>query len=74
MPVVDALDSGQITREEFIEDGPILQLARSLSLKESEHMHHVLALLSQGSSLNEVLHDSKISPHIERARHERINH
>jgi oligoribonuclease NrnB/cAMP/cGMP phosphodiesterase (DHH superfamily) len=71
MPVVDALDSGQITREEFIEDGPILQLARSLSLRESEHMHHVLTLLSQGSSLNEVLQDSKISPHIERARHER---
>ena len=71
MPVVDALDSGQITREEFIEDGPILQLARSLSMNESEHMQYVLSLLSQGASLNEVLHDSKISPHIERARQER---
>ncbi len=71
MPVVDALDSGGITREEFIQDGPILQLSRSLSLNEPEHMQHVLTLLSQGASLNEVLHDSKITPHIERARKER---
>tara|TARA_Y100000766_G_scaffold112496_1_gene96462 strand:+ start:57325 stop:58320 length:996 start_codon:yes stop_codon:yes gene_type:complete len=71
MPVVDALDSGRITRDEFIEDGPILQLSRSLSLREPEHMQHVLNLLSQGASLTEVLQDSKIVPHIVRARAER---
>ena len=71
MPVVDALDSGQISREQFIEDGPILQLARSLSLRELEHMHNVLTLFSTGNSLQQVLSDSSIRPHIERAKVER---
>lgn len=71
MPIVDALDSGQIRREDFIEDGPVLQLARSLSLRETEHMHHVLLLFSQGATLAEVLSDQKIVPHIARARDER---
>ena len=72
MPIVDALDSGQIRREDFIEDGPVLQLARSLSLRETEHMHHVLNLFSHGASIAEVLGDEKIKPHIKRARDERI--
>ena len=72
MPVVDALDSGQITREEFLDDGPILQLARSLSMRESEHMHHVLGMFSKGATLAEVLHDSAISKHIARAKEERV--
>lgn len=72
MPVVDALDSGQISRAEFLEDGPILQLARSLSLREIDHMHHVLNLFSKGSTLSEVLKDADISPHIKRAKEERV--
>ena len=72
MPIVDALDSGQIRREDFIQDGPVLQLARSLSLRETKHMHHVLNLFSQGASLAEVLADEDIIPHITRARDERI--
>ena len=71
MPVVDALDSGQISREQFIEDGPILQLARSLSLREQVHMHNVLELFSTGYSLHQVLSNPSIQPHIERARVER---
>ena len=71
MPVVDALDSGQITREEFLEDGPILQLARSLSMRETEHMQLLLSMLSKGARLADILADERIQPHVNRAKEER---
>ena len=71
MPVVDALDSGQISREDFIADGPILQLARSLSMRETEHMQLLLTLLSKGTQLADVLADERILPHVNRAKEER---
>ena len=71
MPVVDALDSGQISREDFIADGPILQLARSLSMRETEHMQLLLTLLSKGTRLADVLADERILPHVNRAKEER---
>jgi len=71
MPVVDALDSGQISREAFMKDGPILQLARSLSLREPDHMYRLLDMLSKGLQLSEVLADQAIAPHVKRAKSER---
>ena len=71
MPVVDALDSGQISREAFIADGPILQLSRSLSMREPEHMQRLLDMLAQGMRLADVLADEDILPHVARAKKER---
>jgi oligoribonuclease NrnB/cAMP/cGMP phosphodiesterase (DHH superfamily) len=71
MPVVDALDSGQISREDFLADGPILQLARSLSMRETDHMQLLLELLSKGTLLADVLADERIRPHVQRAKIER---
>jgi oligoribonuclease NrnB/cAMP/cGMP phosphodiesterase (DHH superfamily) len=71
MPVVDALDSGQISREEFMEDGPILQLSRSLSMREPEHMQRLLGMLAIGTRLVDVLAHPDIAPHVSRAKQER---
>jgi oligoribonuclease NrnB/cAMP/cGMP phosphodiesterase (DHH superfamily) len=72
MPIVDALDSGGISKEDFLADGKVLQLSRSLSLQHPEHLQNVLNLLSSGLSLKEILQDEKISQHVDRAKSDRI--
>ena len=44
MPLVDDLDSGGISLETFLEDGPLLQLSRTLSYSDVDYMHHLLSL------------------------------
>ena len=61
MPLVDDLDSGGISLSEFMEDGPVIRLSRSLSLKDKNHMQVVLNQFAEGESL-----DSIISSHQER--------
>ena len=62
MPIVDALDSGQISLKDFLEDGPIIRLSRSLSLREPEHMENVLNQFATGMKLDEILsyHEDKL--------------
>jgi hypothetical protein len=72
MPIVDDLDSGGISKEDFLADGKILQLSRSLSLKHPEHLQHVLDLLSKGVLLKDLLQDKKISKHVDKAKSDRI--
>ena len=59
MPIVDALDSGGISLADFMEDGPIIRLSRSLSLSDPEHMQMVLNQFASGLSLTEILHSHK---------------
>ena len=61
MPLVDDLDSGGISLSEFMQDGPVIRLSRSLSLKDKNHMQVVLNQFAEGESL-----DSIISSHQER--------
>ena len=72
MPIVDDLDSGGISKEDFLADGKILQLSRSLSLKHPEHLQNVLDLLSKGVILKDLLRDKNISKHVDRAKSDRI--
>jgi oligoribonuclease NrnB/cAMP/cGMP phosphodiesterase (DHH superfamily) len=72
MPIVDDLDSGGISKEDFLADGKILQLSRSLSLKHPEHLQQVLNLLSNGVKLKDILQDKNISKHVDRAKSDRI--
>ena len=72
MPIVDALDSGGISKEDFLADGKVLQLSRSLSLQYPEHLQNVLNLLSSGVSLKDLLQDERISQHVDRAKSDRI--
>jgi oligoribonuclease NrnB/cAMP/cGMP phosphodiesterase (DHH superfamily) len=72
MPIVDDLDSGGISKEDFLADGKILQLSRSLSLKHPEHLQNVLDLLSNGVILKDLLQDKNISKHVDKAKSDRI--
>ena len=72
MPIVDDLDSGGISKEDFLADGKILQLSRSLSLKHPEHLQNVLNSLSNGVILKDLLQDKNISKHVDKAKSDRI--
>jgi len=72
MPIVDDIDSGGISKEDFLADGKILQLSRSLSLKHPRHLQNVLDLLSSGVRLKELLQDKNISKHVDKAKSDRI--
>lgn len=71
MPVVDALDSGAITKEDFLADGEVLQLSRSLSLQQPQHLQRVLNFLANGAALAEILADEEISQFVSKAKSER---
>lgn len=55
MPIVDALDSGGISLDDFLEDGPIIRLSRSLSLTNESHMQNVLNQFAAGMKLEDIL-------------------
>jgi len=71
MPIVDALDSGKISLEEFLADSPVLQLSRTLSLREEEYMQKVLGLFASKKSISEILSDEGVSNHISRVAKQR---
>ena len=59
MPIVDDLDSGGISLEDFMQDGPVIRLSRSLSLSAPEHMQVVLDQFASGLPLEEILQSHK---------------
>ena len=63
MPLVDDLDSGGISLSEFMEDGPVIRLSRSLSLKDKNHMQVVLNQFAEGESLESIIssHQERLS-------------
>lgn len=71
MPIVDALDSGKISLEEFLTDSPVLQLSRTLSLREEEYMQKVLELFASKKSMSDILSDEDVSKHISRVANQR---
>ena len=50
MPVVDALDSGGISKEDFLADGPLLQLSRTCTSRDPQYMMHLVHLLANGAT------------------------
>ena len=60
MPVVDALDSGGITKEAFIEDGPLLQLSRTCTSRDPTYMLHLVELLTSGASFETIVADEDV--------------
>ena len=63
MPLVDDLDSGGISLSEFMQDGPVIRLSRSLSLKDKNHMQVVLNQFAEGESLDNIIasHQERLS-------------
>ena len=73
MPMVDALDSGGITREDFIQDGPVLQLSRTLSSTDDVYMQHLLHLFSTCTGLSDITNDKVVSERMKSAQDQRID-
>ena len=71
MPIVDALDSGQITLDEFLADGPILQLSRTISLKNLEYNHQLLELFAEGNTIQEILSNKLVKQQLSKVIDER---
>ena len=71
MPVVDALDSGGITKEAFLADGPLLQLSRTCTSRDPEYMLHLVNLLANGASYEVLLEDSVVKQRCRQAAAER---
>ena len=68
MPLVDDLDSGGISLETFREDGPLLQLSRTLSYNDAEYMHHLLNLFLTCTSMEQIYNDKVVQERMEFAR------
>lgn len=60
MPFVDDLDSGGISIETFLEDGPLLQLSRTLNYNDTAYMHHLLSLFQTRSSMADIYGDKLV--------------
>jgi len=71
MPIVDALDSGQITLKDFLEDGPVLQLSRTISLKNIDYTKKLLELFSRGDSIEKILSHELVEQEVSRVSSER---
>jgi hypothetical protein len=57
MPVVDALDSGGISKAMFLEDGPLLQLSRTCTSRDPAYMDRLVDLLTQGATFETLIDD-----------------
>ena len=55
MPFVEALDSGGITLQEFVEDGELMCFSRTLSQTEPEYMLDIVNMLAAGSTIDEIM-------------------
>ncbi len=71
MPVVDALDSGGITKEAFLADGPLLQLSRTCTSRDPEYMLHLVNLLANGASYEVLMDDSVVKQRCRQAAADR---
>ena len=71
MPVVDALDSGGISKEFFLEDGPLLQLSRTCTSRDPAYMEHLVDLLAGGADFDALMADSVVEQRCRQAREER---
>ncbi len=71
MPIVDALDSGGIALEAFLEDGPVLQFSRTCTSSDPDYMTHVVELLANGADIDEVLQDKTVTARLSVVREQR---
>ncbi len=71
MPVVDALDSGGISKETFLEDGPLLQLSRTCTSRDPAYMQHLVDLLAGGADFQALMADPVVSERCQRVKDER---
>lgn len=70
MDMVDRLDSGKITLDEFLSDDDTIWLARTVSSKEQDYTLSLLDMLSGGMSVEDIVRDDRVAERITRVRHQ----
>lgn len=71
MPLVDAIDSGRLDRETFLADGPLLCLARQMTIHEPALLHAVARHLAAGGTVETLLALPVVCDAINAARKDR---
>ena len=64
MPMVDALDSGQISKEQYLSDNSIQWLSRTISLEDKSYTHLILKWICEGHSVDSILSNSIVQEKI----------
>jgi oligoribonuclease NrnB/cAMP/cGMP phosphodiesterase (DHH superfamily) len=70
MDMVDRLDSGRISHEEFLSDHPIIWLSRTVSTSHPEYTHRLLEKLVAGEDLESIMADPSVVARIAERRRE----
>ncbi len=55
MPMVDRLDGGKITRQEFLSDHPIIWISRTINAANQEYCKLLLTEISKGIAPNDIV-------------------
>lgn len=64
MDMVDRLDSGKISHEEFLSDHPVIWLSRTVSASYPEYTHGLLEKLVAGDDLESIMEDASVAVRI----------
>jgi len=73
MDMVDRLDSGRISHEEFLSDHPVIWLSRTVSASYLEYTHGLLDKLVAGEELSSIMADPSVKARIANKRLEQEN-
>lgn len=73
MDMVDRLDSGRISHEEFLSDHPVIWLSRTVSASYPEYTHGLLEKLVAGEELSSIMADPSVKARIANKRLEQEN-
>jgi len=71
MRMVDRIDGGKITEEEFFSDDPVLWLSHTVSASDAEYTLGLLDWLVEGRALESIMAEPAVQKRIERKRQER---
>ena len=70
MYMVDRLDGGRISKEEFLSDDEIIWLSRTVTSSDQNYTTNLLNKLVDGESVMEIVKDSEVALRIQKKRNE----
>ena len=70
MYMVDRLDGGRISKEEFLCDNEIIWLSRTVTSSDQEYTSSLLNKLVDGESVSKIVKDSEVAHRIKNKKEE----
>ncbi len=71
MRMVDRIDGGKITKEEFLSDDPVLWLSHTVSASDAEYTLGLLDWLVEGRELESIMAEPAVQERVEQKRRDR---